>query len=210
MKKLFVLVAALLTVSVATHAQTVSIMPKAGVSVSRLNFKNDAYRDEQSRAGLTFGAAVPIRTGSWFTVQPELLYVQRGGNFRLAESGSLGSKTETRLNYLELPVLARANMGPVFLLAGPSLGMSLNGKTETAGTKRDVNFGNRTDEYRRADLGLQVGGGLALNAGPGQLTVDARYGFGLTDIDNVSGNSNRTRNGVWAFTLGYAIPLGSK
>ncbi len=75
----------------------------------------------------------------------------------------------------------------------------------------DITYG--TDQTNRLDIALQFGGGVGIEAGPGALLLDARYGFGLTDLSdfNTSSDSfNKSKNNVFQFTLGYAIPFGGK
>ncbi|GAB4401346.1 MAG: hypothetical protein OHK0053_23910 [Microscillaceae bacterium] len=104
------------------------------------------------------------------------------------------------------------------MLAGPSFGIGLGGKAEASALgfseSIDIKFGDDDgsgDLYldNRLDFGLQFGGGVSLQLGPGSVVLDARYGLGLSNwfeeedlIDTQS--SNRT----FALSLGYMIPLG--
>lgn len=71
------------------------------------------------------------------------------------------------------------------------------------------------------DLGLQFGGGVAIQAGPGSLVLDARYGLGLSTFtknykETISGDGysftyetkadGKHRN--FYLTVGYAFPIG--
>jgi hypothetical protein len=131
----------------------------------------------------------------------------------------MGIKTESKFNYLELPVLAKVAFGsPVikgYLNAGPSLALGLTGKYKVEGGmnpgEMDIRFGDSMDDTRRYidnrfDFGVQFGGGASFGVGPGAIIADVRYGLGLTDLDSRDQSKNRT----WAFTLGYAIPLSGK
>jgi hypothetical protein len=211
MKKITLLTTLLL--GAASAQAQVSVMPKAGVTLSRIHYDNDPAGQEY-QLGVVGGLAVPIALGeSRFSVQPELLFVQKGERY---ETG--GRESKTTLNYLEVPVLAKYTFGSdvfqAFLNAGPSLGVGLTGKakTEGAGGDRevDVRFGDAKGDGRiyrdnRLDFGVQFGGGVGLGLGTGQLQAEARYGLGLTDVDD-----NKSTNRTWAFTLGYLIPLGTK
>jgi hypothetical protein len=124
-----------------------------------------------------------------------------------------------------------------YVNAGPSVAYALNGRftQEISGgllafsSESKYVFGEEPDNsigddtyrspkyYNRVDVGVQFGGGLGLAVGPGTVLLDARYGMGLTDFfkgnpDNgtESDDQSNLQNRVFAFTLGYAIPLGGK
>ena len=115
---------------------------------------------------------------------------------------------------MELPVLAKINFGGesfrLYVNGGPSVAYALFGKTNNT----DIEFGDGADVSfnNRIDLGLQFGGGIGFKAGPGDILLDARYGLGLSNLldESVAGTDNELQNRVFAFTLGYAIPLGGR
>lgn len=200
MKKSFLFLAVMIMLGTAAQAQ-VSIIPKGGITLSNINFDQD-LAGQKSKLGYVAGLGLnfPITADNFFSIQPELLYIQQGTR---ATGGDLD------LNYVQLPLLLKINFGmedfPIYVNAGPSFGYLLNSP---------LNFGdiNLTDR-NRLDIGLQFGGGLGIKAGPGNVLLDARYGFGLTDLynqDNVPDSQNKSKNNVFQFTLGYAIPLGSR
>jgi len=245
MKKNLLLVAALSTFGVAS-AQ-VSIIPKAGLTLSTISHKKtDNFPLEQddvvTNTGFTAGIGfnLPLTEDGFFSVQPELLYVQKG--YRINYTNPLGSlDSRQKFNYLEVPVLAKVNFGTetikLYVNAGPSFGYALGGshesivksgplsittsgknlfKEEPANTNGDDDYYD-PKYYNRLDLGLQFGGGVGLAVGPGALLLDARYGMGLnyfykgrTDNNSNGDNEPNFKNRVFAFTLGYAIPLGGK
>jgi hypothetical protein len=233
MKRIVLSLLTALTMGYTAQAQ-VSLIAKAGLTLSNVAFK-ETKEGQQSVTGFLFGAGFnfPIG-GESFSIQPELLYLQKG--FGLSESNQ-GVKTDGKytLNYLEIPLLAKVAFGSesvkVYLNAGPSLGYGLTGnanaKTNFFGAPLNitvpVKFGEKPENadegdiypHNRIDLGVQFGGGLAFKAGPGSLILNARYGYSLTDTyyEVSSGNSTRaikSQNRTIALSLGYAIPLGGK
>ena len=58
---------------------------------------------------------------------------------------------------------------------------------------------------KSVDLGLQMGAGIAIPAGPGKVIVDGRYNLGLSNISDENGMNVKNRG--FAISLGYAIPL---
>jgi hypothetical protein len=245
MKKNLLLVAALFTFGAAS-AQ-VSIIPKAGLTLSTVshektdNFpfeKDDVVTNTGFTAGIGFN--LPLTEDGFFSIQPELLYLQKG--YRIDYNNPFGSLDhKQKINYLEVPVLAKINFGTetikLYVNAGPSFGYTLGGSYEsiiksgalsltTSGKsffKEEPSNSTGDDEYydpkyhNRFDIGLQFGGGVGLAVGPGTLLFDARYGMGLNyfykgNTDNSSNGDNdpNFKSRVFAFTLGYAIPLGGK
>jgi hypothetical protein len=246
MKKTLLLFALALTFGAAAQAQ-VSIIPKGGLTLSTISYEktaNFSIEEEESKSTTGFvaglGFNIPITEDGFFSVQPEVLYLQKG--YRVDYSNALGSlDLEEKFNYVEVPVLGKVNFGTekikLYVNAGPSFGYALDGKYESVVKAGPLSLNtsgknifeaepdNSTGDdayfdpkyYNRLDIGLQFGGGIGLAVGPGAVLLDARYGLGLTNFykgntDNSSNADNdpNIKNRVFAFTLGYAIPLGGK
>jgi hypothetical protein len=229
MKKVVLSIAAMITLGFAANAQ-VSFIPKAGITLSNRAVK-DKEEGQKSNMGMVAGLGInlPVSEGGFFSVQPELLYIQKG--YKTEEDGE---SNKLYLNHLELPVLAKVSFGgesvKAYVNAGPSVGFNMGGKLkyefENESESIKLRFGDKenTDEtwyidkedYNRVDLGMQFGGGLALQAGPGSLILDARYGLGLSNFrkapetipSGMSKSDFKNQNRVFALSLGYAIPLG--
>ncbi len=200
MKRTFLLLALIVTLGTVAQAQ-VSIIPKGGVAFTNVNYDQD-LAGQKSKTGFVAGLGInfPITSDNFFSIQPELLYVQQG--FR-ATAG------DYKVNYVNVPLLLKVNFGmenvPIYVNAGPAFGYALSG----SGTDGDNAFS--LDDVNRLDIGLQFGGGVGFGVGPGSLLLDARYGFGLTNLYNLEGapdSENKSKNNVFQFTLGYAIPFG--
>ncbi len=138
-------------------------------------------------------------------VQAELNYTQKGFN-----------ATDIKLStaYLELPVMAKVFFGfpgqdrtkfRGFVNAGPYLGYWLSNKVTykdaLGNTVTSTEFSN---SLNKLEFGLLLGGGIVYSMGPGYLTAEARYTFGLTNTDN---NVDLSRNRVWGLYLSYYMPL---
>jgi hypothetical protein len=210
MKKIGLLFALVLTLGFTANAQSF-IIPKGGVVLS--NFKSSGNGVE-GRTGYTagLGFSIPVTADNFFAIQPELLYIQKGAKFN--SSLSTTRVGDTYINYLELPVLAKINFGGesfrLYVNGGPSISYALFGKTNN----NDIEFGDGADVSfnNRIDLGLQFGGGIGFKAGPGDILLDARYGLGISNLldQPVAGTDDELQNRVYAFTIGYAIPLGGR
>jgi Outer membrane protein beta-barrel domain len=181
MKRILLLMPALL-LAAAAHAQ---FGVKAGLNAAVLDGDNLGSTSTRYKtyyhAGLLYEANV---LGPVF-IQPELLYSLQGSSIRTA----IGNY-DARLHYLNLPVLAKVTVGPVFVEAGPQLGFMVARQND------NVAGGTSSYNFKRTDFTLAAGGGLKL----GNLLLGARFNAGLNDINtprDISGlNDPRFKNRV--------------
>lgn len=153
---------------------------KGGVNFANLNFEGDgADVNFDSRTGFVGGLFVVVPSNTPFALQAEALFSQKGAE---AEEGDFSSKI--KLNYLDVPVLARvsspASSGTSFhVFGGPSFGFKLSGETESSFDGEEETE-DLDDEVKGFDLGLVLGAGVEF----GRFVIDGRYSWGLTDINN--------------------------
>jgi hypothetical protein len=226
MKKTFI-ISAFLLLSATLFAQTY-VIPKGGLSVSKFNLAEN-NENVSAVAGFTAGVAVNIKLGTMLSLQPELLYSQKGGSLEFKRNIGDGiletTTTDVTINYLELPLLAKAMFGngaiTYYVAAGPSIGYGLGGKTnycqigkmgsETVfeeKAKGEVRFGDAPEEYHkknvylqeRIDMGVQFGGGIFI---ANKVLLDVRYGLGLKKLDNEA----QPKNNSFQVTVGVPILL---
>ncbi len=184
---------------------------KAGVNIASVseNEANGSYTDyaKKSVIGFQGGLTYDLGVSEMFSIQPELLFIQKGGKstYKLDDA----NKIENRYyyNYLEVPVLAKlkfygeddASTG-FYFIAGPYLGLAMGGKIATTTTllgvetdrKDDFVFDNSSAGARakRLDYGVAFGGGVKIN----RLVLDLRYNFGLNNVadgDALNSNDNK-------------------
>ncbi len=223
MKK-FLLLAAL-AISSGGFAQ-VSLIPKIGLNIANAAIdENRDYPGQKSLLGLTAGLGVnfPLTSDAFLSVQPEILYSQKGwaGESSNALTGYEGTY---RLNYLEVPLLLKINFGGetirAYVNAGPSVGYLLGGRVDGSLTTLGVEIfsidkkleftetPSVTDlnevNANRTDIGLNFGGGVGYSFGGKVLFLDVRYNMGLTDYNRDFSSKNR----VFALTAGLQVPLG--
>lgn len=185
-----ILAIAFIVGALSVKAQQVEIIPKAGISIASQSVKGEA--NGKGKVGFQGGLGVNIFTGiKGFSIQPELNYVSKGASYK----NSTG-KSKYNLNYLELPVLAKYSFGPMYVNAGPSLGLKLGQNNQAKAALGDL---------KKIDFGVQMGLGVAIPAGPGKFIVGGRYALGLNNISDVKGNNLKNRG--LQVSLGYAIPL---
>jgi hypothetical protein len=144
-----------------------------------------------------FGARAEFGVTSPFSLLLEPQYLQRGAAAKshIFVPGLIDTtiQIDNRLNYLELPILAKAKFGSTkahaYAFAGPSLGIFLNGEAKTEGETKDA---DSTSAFNLSgDIG--VGGSYQVQEFI-YLNADARYSMGLlnaNDRDNDSEWKNR-------------------
>lgn len=218
MKKTTVsLLALLLLGGVSAHAQGLRFGLKAGANLS--NLAGDLTNGDQYENKLGFHGGAMLNIGllddGFLSVQPEVLFSQKGFQFADTEFNLLGNKFksegERTYNYLDIPVLLKVKASSVYFEAGPQYSYllkvkddsrsSLNGNTykSTNGTQNLDNV-NRNEIGYAAGLGYQSEGGLMLGLRyNGSFTDFAKDGYADKDLRNA-------RNSVFQASVSYLLP----
>lgn len=147
----------------------------------------EAEADTDYRIGAVVGGFVAFPFSRYLSLQPEVLWAQRG------IEGSIPSAGETfalKLAYIDIPILLR--IGPssgrgFHVVAGPSLNVNLGAQLIVGDTFNDEE--DYKDEVEDFDVGLVVGAGHY----GGLLIVEGRYQEGLRNIAALSDRSYRNR-----------------
>lgn len=218
MKKLLLLFFALATVYTAEAQASFGV--RAGANLS--NLSGDLTEDSRFNskigwhAGLT--ANFPIVEG-FFSIQPELYYTNKG--FRNSEedvfefnSNTYSREGSVNYNYLELPLLARIDAGPLYFEGGPmaSYLLSVKNNTDTfiVGSPEPLAVNrSSTEGLTRFELGYAAGIGFGMQSG---LSIGVRYVGSFTDFasdapdDYFQGDLRNARNSAFMLTLGFTFP----
>jgi hypothetical protein len=198
------------------HAQ-VKFGLKGGASAATQNvefpFGSTLGEEYNSIMGFVAGisAEIPLKN-RYFSIQPELLYAQKGVEevikhdlgYRIIE------EIETiNLNYIELPLLAKFNLdlGNSFrasLYSGVVVGILLNSKDKLVYDNVEQEIPQK--EYTRlTDLGVNFGFGIEFNTIT-TISLDARYTMGLENVYNQrSPGQPIAKNRAWYLMMGFAI-----
>lgn len=189
-------------------------MAEEGEDVSRDDIKN------RSITGAVIGLTYEANIADIISIQPELLFAQSGGSNSYTVLGTT-TKTKYKINYLELPVLAKLKFGNAdqegigfHIAAGPWVGFALSGHYNSKASAgetliyevdRDLTFDDE-DNAKRVNYGMIGAAGISF----GHLVFDLRYNYGFNNLlDNDANNNNDNKpvlqtRGV-AFTLGYTF-----
>lgn len=171
----------------------VSSADMSGDAVKSLNDVIDVAKDyvsTGSRTGFYTGTYVSLPIGNVITVEPGIYYAQKGyklkGELNVKGVDILGvnAKAQLQLNYLELPVLLKANMGGLQLFAGPQVSYLTNANLKLSAGALGFNILSTkvpvTSYFNHWDMGLTGGIGYQFNNG---LNLMASYDYGLSKVD---------------------------
>ena len=143
-----------------------------------------------SKFGFSIGLFYEKTLSPTLSVQPELLFVQRG--IKKEDSFTEGSQTyawkeDDKFNYIQIPILIKYNIpttGKIkpSLFVGPSVAINLSGKssgeyTDNGWLNPDENISWEGDvpNVKALDFSAIVGGGISFVLGGTTLFVDVRY-----------------------------------
>lgn len=198
-RSLLAALAACLLITDPAAAQGLTAGVRAGVNVADLSFPDEELAAFDPIVRFVAGGYVTVPLTSWLELQPEALYSMKGAS----SGGEGGIETEVLLDYLEVPILARHSWRgrpgrAYFILGGPAFGVRLRARSKTA-FNSSVDEVDLSDDIERLDVGITAGGGVELGA----IVIDARYTFGLGDLDaSSSAGSAKIANRVFSVTAG--------
>jgi len=201
-------------------AQEMYVGGLAGVNFAVMEIKTNDVKNVDVNTVFGFGAIVGIPLFLNTHIQLEPKYLQKGGLIELTENGI---DIESESAYFELPALLRFPVGHKFhVLAGPTLGFLLSSEMESK--VEGINYkANLKDKLKNLDFGLTMGAGMRFPLFLGELFIDGRYRYGISNISKDSkvefkSGSNvlnltleeedKTFNRGFKLMLGYTIPLG--
>ncbi len=205
-------------ISVTAWAQTSpSFGVKAGLSSASMrgdavnNLKNlldftDGRVTTHNRTGLFVGGYANIPLSTQISFEPGLYYAQKGYELR-GELGLKGieflganAKSTLQADYIDMPILLKADLGGLQLFAGPQFSYLTQAQLKTnAGVLGFNVFNNTTDatsQFNRWDMGVTAGVGYQFKGG---FNVSAAYDYGLSRVDankNVNGYNNAIKVGI--------------
>jgi len=169
---------------------------KAGVNYSNMYDSQNKEYSADGKIGFAAGAFVSIPIGTYFGIQPELLFSQKGFKATSSVLGNDVSLTRTT-SYIDVPIfLAVKPSEMITILVGPQYSFLMKQKDVFSSPITDIttidDFDN--DNIRKNTLCLVTGLDINLNS----VVVGARVGWDLFD-NNGDGTSTTPRyKNVWA------------
>lgn len=184
MKKIILVIIAVFFGLVNVDAQEIKFGAKAGLNLAFIT--GDNTEGFKPNTDFHFGVMAEWKISNKFSLQPELIYSGQGTDTNIDSEGVIS------LNYLNVPIIGKYYVTKgLSVEAGPQIGFLLSTKGGSI---------NYKDALKSTDFGVNFGVGYKLDNG---LNFSARYNFGLTNILDVNGVSDKNRNGVVQLSIGY-------
>jgi hypothetical protein len=173
---------------------------KGGINISSIKVDfGDVNVTGDGRAGFLFGVWVARDFNPRFGIQTEGLFSMKGSEFN-AEDLGFEDDSSFSLSYLEIPVLARANFpvepAIVRVLAGPTFAFNVNESVKVG----EIELDGDEVPLKAFEMGFALGAAVEFR----KIVVDARYTWGLTDINDGDDTDEPTvKNGTFSISFGY-------
>ena len=221
MKNLFALFLVLSLAATAPNLQAqVSIRGGINYASMSANATEKNYSDYKNISVLGYQAALvfPVRISDNVALQPELVWIQKGGKSQYTIDDKNKYISTLTTNYIEVPLSLKIGIGNnsgsgigFYVLGGPYVGLALSSKYKnettvlgiTSSSTRTVDYSDDATNEKRVDWGANIGFGISL----GKIYLDARYNLGVNNLlDSDASNSNDSapyrRNRGIGLTLG--------
>jgi len=183
-----------------THAQSpVDFGIKGGLNFANLTGSED---DLESRTGSHVGLVIDfsfpmIPVG----IESGIYYSQKG-----AAVSEEGATATLKLDYIEVPVLAKIKVGPPgpfspHFVVGPYAAYNINSEFDVSAGSASVteDFSEFTSDI---DFGGVLGVGADFSMGVTKLNIQAKYSRGLIDINDNGFEGEGEYNSVFSITAG--------
>ena len=186
---------------------------KGGLNYSNLSGDLTTEEANQSKVGFLGGivANFPLSSDNFISIQPELLYSQKGYQFRDDEVNIGGAtyrfKGKRNFNYLDLPVLLKVNAGPIFFEGGPQasylLGIRDNTERELNGNDDKTWAKVEKDNLAELEIGYVAGLGFQAPMGVG---IGLRYNGSINALAKENNDELvNSRHSVFQLQLSYML-----
>ena len=212
MRKIALLI--IMTVCGLSQVRAQAFGVKAGYNYSTFSGETSSISTIEGLSGFYIGGLVDLPISDVLSIQPELIFSRQGVALRQEIKGfgfnvSINN-ADIRLDYLNIPVMAKVNLGPFFLQGGVQFGF-LVGKPELGRYITNVRVGTLLDKdsYNSFDFGVGAGLGFNFNR---RFFAEARYTHSLTNVfdpnddyfkaSGIGSNNNNFKNAVLSIGLG--------
>lgn len=184
MKKILLMCATALMVTVAASAQGWAWGPKVGATFTTIN----GVPDLKLREGITAGLFFESVATNWFVIEGDLLFSMQG--FKVDDE----LDTKVRLNYISMPIVGKYYViDGLNLQMGASFDYLIHSGIKT-NAKTDVSIDGDFNKFN-----IQLIAGMAYDFDFG-MVLEGRYCYGLTPI---STQTNDVYSGMLQITAGW-------
>lgn len=219
MKRITLAVIVLISTYSISMAQSLRVgVNMASISASATEENYQDYKNS-SIVGYQAALALPIKLTENVAIQPEFMWIQKGGKSQYVFNNSNKTINTRTYNYAEIPVSLKLSLGNTtdglgfYVLAGPYMGIALGGKIKnettvlgaTSVSEKTVDYTNDSNTEKRVDWGTNFGVGVTF----GKIYLDARYQLGINNLlDNDASNTNDDK--PYLRNRGLGLTLGLK
>ena len=184
-----VLIAAIVITACIADVSTageISYGAKVGMTMANITQTPVEWEQDKSfKGGFTCGVFLNYAITDNFSLQPELLYTQKGVKDNLYD-GLFTVDLTASFDYIELPVLAKYTFMPQKkfrpnIFGGPSVAFTMSSELEVSALlfSAEIDFSDLT---HITDFGIVAGGGFDYSIGKGMIVCDARFYIGFTNV----------------------------
>lgn len=192
MKKLAIILSVFLLATLSVHAQS-GFGIKAGMNFNSMSDieVNDIKRSINRKTGFHAGILYKIDLPSGFGIQPELLYIQKGGTLSEVQTESsahtdLGNGGDFKMHYLQLPVNIQWGIDLVlfrpFLMVSPFLSYQIS---------KESNIKDLAWDTEKLGYGIGLGAGLDI----WKFQVSGKYNWDLGKASEFKWDGRKTFKG---------------
>ena len=186
---------------------------KAGYNYSTFSGETSSLSTIEGLSGFYIGGLVELPISNVLSIQPELIFSRQGVALRQEIKGfgfnvSINN-ADIRLDYLNIPVMAKVNLGPLFLQGGVQFGFLVSKPKVNRLPNTSLFTLLDKDSYNSFDFGVGVGLGFNFNR---RFFAEARYTHSLTNVfdpnddyfkaSGIGSNNNNFKNAVLSIGLG--------
>lgn len=160
------------------EAQSINIGIMAGASLS--TFTGDFTADVKNNATFIGGAFLRL-SALGLAVQPGLYYAGKSAKFQ----SDTPAESTTKLGYIQIPIVLRFHLGPLYVGGGPSIGLKIGCTTTPTSTGTgtdcpDAEGAKSTEVSGIAEAGIEFG----------KFSLGGRADFGISNaIEAINGGS---------------------
>lgn len=166
----------------------------------------DGMVSVKNRTGFYLGGSANIPLSGAISVEPGIYYSQKGYDMegKLGIKGieflGAGAKAQLQSQYIDVPVLLKADLGGFNLFAGPQVSYLMKADLRTTAGVLGINLLNKTidatSQFNKWDAGVTAGIGYQFE----NISLNASYDYGLTKVD-----ANKS---VDSYNRGFKVGVG--
>lgn len=201
MKKIFMLLAMIVTMTAANNASAqIKFGLKGGVNVTDMSLNSSVF-DASNRTGFFVGPTIKVQLPLvGLGIDASALYDQREAKIKV---GNTTTKETLRSQAINVPINLRygwglSSMANIFLFAGPQFGFNVGDKDQKINDKS-------TWSVKNSNFSLNFGAGVTLLSHL-QLTANYNVVCGKTSdasIEQLTNKEVRSRANAWQIALAY-------